>query len=298
MGKTKKINFDNDVVRVIFVIIGSIFSAVILSFSVLAIIKLQEKNLEEASFYLLFIFVTLGLTRLISFLQEREKVSFIRFILSLIFDIALGITIYFGKNNPYLYSLCGGLFCISIIVSRIFKIILNHTMRSIIFNTLIIIFMGVLAVGLFIPIDIETNFSPIIVVCFIVAISALFEILSGSFSHLKFKTLFKIIVRTYVLEIFLGLLTTMVAAAIVFMYYEESVPTFGDGLWYAFAIVTTIGFGDFAATTLVGRIVTVFLGIYGIIVVAVITSVIVNLYNETAGKNDSKKIKEIDKEEK
>ena len=125
MGKTKKINFENDVVRVIFVIIGSIFSAVILSFSVLAIIKLQEKNLEEASFYLLFIFVTLGLTRLISFLQEREKVSFIRFILSLIFDIALGITIYFGKDNPYLYSLCGGLFCISIIVSRIFKIILN-----------------------------------------------------------------------------------------------------------------------------------------------------------------------------
>ena len=41
----------------------------------------------------------------------------------------------------------------------------------------------------------------------------------------------------------------MVGAAIVFMHYEEKVATFGDGLWYLFAIVTTIGFGDFAATT-------------------------------------------------
>ena len=72
---------------------------------------------------------------------------------------------------------------------------------------------------------------------------------------------------------------------------------FPDALWYTFAVVTTIGFGDFTATTLVGRVLTVILGIYGIVVVAVITSIIVNFYNETAGKDDKKELKDIDKEE-
>ena len=62
--------------------------------------------------------------------------------------------------------------------------------------------------------------------------------------------------------------------------------------------MTTIGFGDFAATTVIGRLITVVLGMYGIVAVAVVTSIIVNFYNETSGKNDAKKLKSIEKEEK
>ena len=47
------------------------------------------------------------------------------------------------------------------------------------------------------------------------------------------------------------------------------------------SIVTTTGFGDFAATTTVGRVLSVVLGIYGIVAVAILTSIIVNFYNET-----------------
>lgn len=88
----------------------------------------------------------------------------------------------------------------------------------------------------------------------------------------------------------------MVGAAIVFMCCEENISTFTNELWYFFSIVTTIGLGDYAAISLIGRIVTVFLGIYGIVVVAVITSIIVNFYNETTGRNDKKKLKDIGKE--
>ena len=89
----------------------------------------------------------------------------------------------------------------------------------------------------------------------------------------------------------------VVASALIFVYFEENVVTFADGLWYSFAVVTTIGFGDYYAVTPIGRIVTVVLGIYGIIVVAVITSIIVNFYNESTGKKDTKALIKIDEED-
>ena len=90
----------------------------------------------------------------------------------------------------------------------------------------------------------------------------------------------------------------MAASLILMMIGEPQITNFGDGLWYCFAVVTTIGFGDIAAQTLIGRIVTVVLGLYGLIVVALITSIIVNFYNETVGKKDSKEMSEISQEEK
>ena len=45
------------------------------------------------------------------------------------------------------------------------------------------------------------------------------------------------------------------------MVQADGFDSFGDALWYSFAVVTTIGFGDVVATTLVGRIITVILGL-------------------------------------
>ena len=45
-------------------------------------------------------------------------------------------------------------------------------------------------------------------------------------------------------------------------------------------MVTTIGFGDLTPTTEIGRLLSVILGLYGIVVVALITSIIVNFYGE------------------
>ena len=64
-----------------------------------------------------------------------------------------------------------------------------------------------------------------------------------------------------------------------------------------FRISKTIGFGDFAAVTPIGRIITVILGIYGILVVAVIASIIANFYNETYGKRDAREVKRISKKD-
>ena len=298
MPKKKKFHISNDALRLILVLVGTAFSIAVLTLATLALVKIQSGDVVGSSMYLFFIFLLLGLSRLVTFFVNRTKISFLRFVILFVFDVVLGILIFFGKDNPYLYSLCCGLFCVTTIVSRCFKIIENHTTRNLVFNLVVIVFFALLGIGLFIPVPDELVFAPITIVCFLIAFTSLIEVLSGAIAKLKLKTLFKIIIRTYALEIILGLLTLMVASALVFMFYEDTIPTFGDGLWYAFAVVTTIGFGDFAATTFAGRIVTVLLGIYGIFVVAVITSIIVNFYNETSGKNDAKEFKDIHKEDK
>ena len=288
---------DEDVIRIILIILGSVFSALVLTFSVFAIQSLIEENLGNASKYLLGIFIVLGLSRLVTFLRERTKISFLRFLLLLVLDVALGIIILFARYNTYLYSLCGGLYCFTIIISRVFKIIQNHKIRSWILNGAIIFFALLLSVGLFIPSDGDTASATVLIICLVVAVSSLIEVLSNATSNMKIKILFKIMLRTFALEVILGLFTIIIAASLVFYLYEPTITSFGDGLWYSFAVVTTIGFGDFAATNIVTRIVTVILGLYGILVVAIITSIIVNFYNETAGKKDTEELKEIKKEE-
>ena len=154
-----------------------------------------------------------------------------------------------------------------------------------------------MSIGLFKPVQ-ENNINDVIVVeCLFIAIVSFIEVAVMAFAQLKVRVLLKIIVRTYSLEVIFGLLTMIVAFSLVFMVYEPSIESFGDGLWYSFAVVTTIGFGDYAAETVIGRILTVILGVYGLLVVAILTSIIVNFYNETAGKSDEKHLKNIKKEE-
>ena len=99
----------------------------------------------------------------------------------------------------------------------------------------------------------------------------------------------RIIRKTYAAEILFGMLLLIVAVSIVLPGLEPGIVSFADGLWYCFAIVTTIGFGDITATTGIGRLLSVILGIYGIIVVSLITSIIVNFYNEVKSDGDSER---------
>ena len=101
-----------------------------------------------------------------------------------------------------------------------------------------------------------------------------------AFARIDMPTLKKIVRKTYAAEILFGIVLLIVAFSLVLPYLEEGITTFTDALWYCFAIVTTIGFGDFSAVTPLGRILSVILGLYGIIVVALITSIVVNFYGE------------------
>ena len=72
----------------------------------------------------------------------------------------------------------------------------------------------------------------------------------------------------------------MTICSIILAQIEPEINNFGDGIWYCFVAFTTIGFGDIVVKTLVGRIITILVSIYGILIIALITGVIVNYYQE------------------
>ena len=123
-------------------------------------------------------------------------------------------------------------------------------------------------------------------VLIIIAMRAVKQILVISFSQIRLDVLRKILRKTYASEILLGMILLIVSFSLLLSMLDPGIGSFQDALWFCFATVTTIGYGDVTAATGLGRILAVILGIYGIIVVALITSIIVNFYNET--KTDSK----------
>ena len=297
---TQKKNFlDTSAMRLILSLVCLVLAAVILALSALTIIDITHHSYEAAPKYLVWIFIASGLIKLVMFLRERTKLNLVKSLSMLVFNIVLGIVVLFAPNNPFLFSLTAGLYCLTIVLGAIFNIIKNHTVRSIIFNSLVITFAIAMCIGLFVsPIaEVEQLQNVILVECIFIAVVSFIEAASIALSQLKLKVLMRIVLNTFSLEILFGLLTMIVCFSLVFMRIEPNITTFPEALWYCFAIVTTIGFGDFVATTAIGRVLSVVLGLYGIVVVAVITSIVVNFYNETSGKLDKKELKAIQKEE-
>ena len=283
--------------RILLLVVGTVLTTLVLTFSVLAMIRIQNEQVEEAPKFLVWVFICLGLTKFIPFLKERTKLSFIRSITLLLISVSLGVLVIYARYDLYIFSIAGGIYALSIIISRIFILIEKHRPRDIVYNAIIMAGASVLAVGLFWQVEKGDVAGVILLECIIISIAAFIEVAVMAFSQLKLKVLLKIIIKTYALEVLFGLLTMMIAFSLILMIYEPQMSAFPDALWYCFAVVTTIGFGDIQAVTHIGRAISVVLGLYGIVVVAIITSIIVNFYNETKGKEDAETIDEIKKDE-
>ncbi len=96
-------------------------------------------------------------------------------------------------------------------------------------------------------------------------------------------------------------------SAVLILIFEPSIETYADSLWFCFASATSIGYGDFAAVTIIGRIITIVLAVYSIAIIAIVTAVITSFFtdlvkfraNESAGKflDDLEHLPELSKEE-
>lgn len=162
---------------------------------------------------------------------------------------------------------------------RIVSIVRDHRWRKRIVNIILVLLLALTGLSCFVYCDV------VIAMTLSVALS-LGEIFTVVFARIHMDALKKIVRKTYASEIILGLLLLIFAFSYVLEFCEDGIQSFPDGLWYCFAIVTTIGFGDITATSFIGRALSVVLGIYGIVVVALITSIIVNFYGEVRREPD------------
>ena len=242
------------------------------------ITELEQLNYAEGLSFAIALFFTLAAAELIRIFTRRDHTRFstVRHIAGIVFFTASGVLLILrGGDYISAYVACT-VYAALLVFGRVERIVRDHRTRNIVSNVFLILIIVLLLV-------LPTN---IIFVPILVVIQTLVHIGNMAFAQINYKVLEKIIRKTYVIEFVFGMLLLIVAFSIVLQRTEASIETFMDGLWYCFAIVTTIGFGDYTAVGLVGRFLSVILGIYGIIVVALITSVIVNFYNEVKDEPD------------
>ena len=94
------------------------------------------------------------------------------------------------------------------------------------------------------------------------------------------KRIINILKKTGAIKFFIGFIILLFISSILLTIFEPNISNIGDGLWYLFVASTTIGFGDFYAVSLLGRILTVLVAINGILLTAVLTGVILSYYME------------------
>ena len=104
------------------------------------------------------------------------------------------------------------------------------------------------------------------------------------------RILVRILKQTGATRILLGFIVLYFLCALIIWLREPQIKTYGDGLWYCYAVITTIGFGDVIVTSHVSRVVSMILSSYAVLAIAIITGVVVNYYNQIVELKQSETI--------
>lgn len=96
----------------------------------------------------------------------------------------------------------------------------------------------------------------------------------------RLKILWIILKRTKASQILFGFIIFIFAIATLIQCVEPDITRYSDALWYCYAVISTAGFGDIITVTFIGKICSVLLTVYAIFVVAIVTGVVVNFYNQ------------------
>lgn len=207
--------------------------------------------------------------------------------ISAVYSIAL-IFAFMARNDINLFFLSTFFVLLAIATSQILRVFIRNkdkTALEIITNILIGVVLILLAISILLNYNGSIGIAVVLVDVIVFLLVSMKNVLLPSLKLSKVKVFVDILIKTHTIDVLVCLLAIMIGFSFLFPLFEPTITDFWDALWYCFTVITTIGFGDFYATTIIGRILTVLLGIYGIIVVAILTSVIVNYYNVITKKD-------------
>ncbi|MCR5348056.1 MAG: potassium channel family protein [Bacilli bacterium] len=289
MKKKKQRGIAKDTLRLILSGVYGIITTCIMVFALLAVSNSMATEGEALQRYRTFLFLTflfLAVSRLflgfsLYFAEDHEKMSLWKN-MAFASAFATGAVLSYIPMDQHLLCLVLAIIYLGAILGNRICLIIQRKTKT---NTIVNVLLSLLVLGgivSFFPLlsSPELAAAYTLLLLLLIMIFSLADVLAFAFSKMQLRGLLKIIRKTYVIEILFGLVLLMVAFSFYFEIMEDNIATFWDGLWYSFAVITTIGFGDLTVVGPVSRILTVILGLYGIVVTASITSVIVNYYNE------------------
>ncbi len=96
----------------------------------------------------------------------------------------------------------------------------------------------------------------------------------------KLKMLYGILKRTRADRLLISYLLFIFADALFIWLVDPGIVTYGEALWYCYAVLSTAGFGDIVATVPLAKLASVLLTIYSLFALAIITGVIVNYFSQ------------------
>lgn len=255
-------------------IINGVLSLIVLALSV-EMFKAWTHASEQLGQISTVFFLSLAVYRFIRAftLRTESKLDFIRDIIAGCLLLACTVLLIVDSSDLNVMTTVGILYFAVIVVEAIFSIVKKHTPANIILNLLMV--AALVALG-----------PSVLVIVLIRIVQALREIIRIAYSSMKMDIFWKVVRKTNAAEILFGMLLLIIAFSLVLPILEDDIPDFGSALWYCFAIISTIGFGDVAAVSILGRIMSAILGICGLVVVSVVMSIVVNFYNETKDLKD------------
>lgn len=243
--------------------------------------------------------ILLGINRIGFHISNFKKNMFENIFLTVfIFIIAFVVSL----TKYSIYCLISGMFAYSLTIIVNCILLLKHekSVQLIVFRILCMVLAFLFSFVFFFPAIYAKHASTVsnsnfIVLCFssMIIVSSGKNILFPYHKTLRINVISNIIRKSMVNEIILALLILVFLCSIYFTIVEPNITSYVDALWYSFAVITTIGFGDVYVVTTFGRILSVILGISGIAVVAVFTSFIVNFYNEMNKRREERIVNKI-----
>ena len=112
----------------------------------------------------------------------------------------------------------------------------------------------------------------------------------------KIRILRQILKTTRADKIVISFILFTFLSAFIILLVEPNINTYSNALWYCYAVISTVGFGDIVAITFIGKIISVLLTIYSLFVIAIATGVVVSFYtNAIANKYSESRAVILDK---
>ena len=279
--------------QMLYTILTSFLTVGVLVFALLSLNQAQN-GVTVSKLYLGMTFLCLSLSKIPLVIEAKNlgnsKIGFIKNIVFASIYFILMILVFALESSKLNGCIICGVYLVSVVTNRICLCFERRKLSAYIFNGFLSTITLLLLLVSFALMGSEASYDLTLIACLLLILTvSLIDTLAFAFSRIQLKGIIKIMRKTYAFEILYGLVILVIASSAYFTIMEESIKTFADGLWYSFAVITTIGFGDYTVTGSVSRILSVVLGFYGLIVVAVITSIIINFYNESKDKKEDPK---------